>query len=112
MPDDPNKFPDFRRKVGEWKDLTDRGTHSMIPCLMKYIRKGEGDHEPTPTDRLLGLEKVSIGWTRSGFAKDGDLSQYDDGPEDKTSCSFAVWITVNGDVQRLDFDIDFAGFGD
>jgi len=38
--------------------------HGLIRSLVRYVTAGEGIHEPSPADRLMGLLGVEVKWDR------------------------------------------------
>lgn len=42
----------------------------IAPELVRYVWRGEGDHEPFPEHAVMGLIKVQIMWLKTSHAKD------------------------------------------
>lgn len=87
----PIKFPDLRRKVGEWREIVDKDGILYVESASEYIAKGDGVHNPNPIHEALGLKSVTVSF--------GNMK------------IIVNYIMNDGRTELLEFDIDFAGFG-
>ncbi len=86
----PVKFPDFRRKVGEWREIVNKDGILYVESAAEYIAKGNGVHQATPVHSILGLKTVSVSFSELKI--------------------HVVYTMIDNRTEVLEFDIDFAGF--
>lgn len=72
--------------------------------LMRYVRRGEGKHKPTPNDAHLGLQSVEVHWGRVA-----DLVDDDDTHGDSTQPGFVVHVLTADGESWHHFDINYVG---
>ena len=87
----PAKFPDLRRKVGEWKELVGPDGIIYVESAAKYICKGDGIHKAVPEHAILGLNEVEVSFNCLKI--------------------LVIYKMSDGRTKMLEFDIDFDGFG-
>lgn len=103
-------MPDFRRKVGEWKEHVKDA--SYVEAAAKYIRLGEGSHKATEIDEAFGLKEVYVGFFRT-CSENHSPEEKDNTADDRTLLEIGLtYYMKDGREERLMFDIDFGGFGD